>query len=98
LAGRTWCTRLDVTFFTRDDSAFWLVASDGERIPRGVPVEKLRRELGRRAGLFKGPDGRHWPIRIPAHVTDGAGFYVNVAFTRRKPGTVVPWPPVSARR
>ena len=80
-----WPTEVEVRFFREGDPAHTFVGRDGERIPRGVPVERFRKTLAEHDGVFTGPHGTRHLIRIPDHVRDGHGFFVSVTFTSMKP-------------
>lgn len=78
-------TRVEVSCFKAGDPDHSLVTRDGALIPKGVPVEALRKQLAANGGLQKGPDGQSHCIDIPLDVPDGEGWLVGVAFISMRP-------------
>ncbi len=76
----------DVNFFKLGDPKHTRVATDGELIPIGQPVEELRRDFGGDEGVVSDPFGNPFPIRIPPEIGDGEGYYVSIAFHSRPIG------------
>ncbi len=83
---RDWpVTRIDVTCFKEGDTDHSMRTRDGALIPKGVPVEALRKELAASGGMQKGPDGKPHRIEIPPDVADGEGWLIGIAFTMMRP-------------
>ena len=76
---------MDVRCFKAGDPNHSWVTRDGAMIPKGVPVEGLRKELAANDGLQGGPDGKFHRIDIPRDVPDREGWLIGVAFVRMRP-------------
>lgn len=68
-----------VRFFRAGDPEHTFVTRDGKRIPKGAPIDELRKKLGGNEGYFEDPFGGKHRIAIPTGLR-GDDWYAAISF------------------
>lgn len=71
-----------VRFFRAGDPDYTFETREGKRIPRGAPLEEVRKKLGGDEGYFEDPFGGKHRIGIPRGLR-GGDWYVSISFRTR---------------